>query len=181
MSRDHVGISKFLSYILRHEPASIGLTLDEQGWAEIDTLLLLAGNAGTRIDRTTLDAVVASSDKKRFTISDDGNRIRAAQGHSVPSVSINYRERVPPQRLYHGTAERFLPSIREQGLIAGARHHVHLTENRATAIDCARRYGRPVLLTIDAARMHGHGHQFYLSENSVWLTEQVPRKYIDEL
>ena len=178
---DLVKTSKFLSYVLRHEPEAIGLTLDPQGWAEIDNLLLLANNAGTPIDRATFDVIVATSAKKRFTISKDGVRVRAAQGHSTPAVAIEHREAVPPPRLFHGTAERFLPPIREEGLIAGNRHHVHLTENKAIALDCGRRYGKGVSLTIDSARMYVAGYRFFISENSVWLTVAVPPEFIDEL
>ena len=120
---DATGISRYLSYLLRHAPQSIGLQLDPEGWADIDALLSGAARQGHHLDRATLETVCATNDKQRFALSDDGRRIRAVQGHSTPAVQRRYPTAQPPERLYHGTATRFLDSIREQGLKPGARHH----------------------------------------------------------
>jgi putative RNA 2'-phosphotransferase len=120
MSQELKSKSKFLSYVLRHAPDSIGLTLDANGWADIFDLQAKAAAAGTSIDRATLEAVVATSDKKRFTLSADGSRIRAAQGHSV-TVELDLAPTPPPETLYHGTATRFLEAIRLEGLKPGSR------------------------------------------------------------
>lgn len=125
--------SKFLSYVLRHQPEAIGLTLDGEGWADIDALIAGAARDGRALDRMLLGAVVENNDKKRFALSADGQRIRAVQGHSHAAVAIAYAPAVPPAVLYHGTASRFLDSIRERGLVPGSRHHVHLSARRATA------------------------------------------------
>ncbi|KAJ14987.1 RNA 2'-phosphotransferase [Pseudomonas aeruginosa M10] len=161
--------SKFLSYVLRHQPEAIGLTLDGEGWADIDALIAGAARDGRALDRMLLGAVVENNDKKRFALSADGQRIRAVQGHSHAAVAIAYAPAVPPAVLYHGTASRFLDSIRERGLVPGSRHHVH-----------GRRYGSPVLLEIDARDMHLAGHLFHQAENGVWLTERVPVRFIRE-
>ena len=174
MSKRIVDTSKFLSFVLRHQPDAIGLTLDSEGWADIDALLAAAHTDGKRIDRALIDEVVATNDKQRFAISDDGLRIRAVQGHSSAQVAIQYAEKVPPEFLYHGTASRFLMSIGQKGLIAGARHHVHLSQDEATAVQVGARHGMPVVLTVQAARMHAHGFKFYQADNGVWLTEHVP-------
>ena len=92
-------ISKFLSYILRHKPEAIGLTLDVNGWADIDELLGNAKKYGEIIDKNLLYEIVSQNDKKRFTISDDGMRIRAEQGHSTKQVDIDYTEKQPPRVL----------------------------------------------------------------------------------
>lgn len=126
--------SKFLSYILRHAPHAIGLQLDTEGWADINALITGAAQEGRILDLALIQAVVNSSDKKRFTLSDDGLRIRAAQGHSAPDVNLQHIEKEPPEYLYHGTATRFLESILQQGLIAGSRHHVHLSQETQTAM-----------------------------------------------
>ncbi len=170
--------SKFLSYVLRHAPHSIGLHLDAEGWAELADLISGAAKEGRSLDPATIEAVVSNSDKKRFERSPDGQRIRAVQGHSTPEVSRQYPQKVPPQHLYHGTATRFLDSIEQQGLIAGKRHHVHLSHEVETAIAVGQRYGKPVLLTIDALQMHEQGFRFYQAENGVWLTEHVPMAFI---
>ena len=171
-------ISKFLSYVLRHCPESIGLTLDKEGWANIDQLIELAGQNKQPLDRDTLIQVVDTNDKKRFSLSDDGLRIRAAQGHSSQQVAISYTPVEPPPRLYHGTATRFLVSIKEQGLRPGSRQHVHLSADEKTATTVGSRHGVPVVLTIDAAAMQAQGFQFFQADNGVWLTENVPVAYI---
>ncbi|NVZ30060.1 RNA 2'-phosphotransferase [Pseudomonas gingeri] len=170
--------SKFLSYVLRHEPHSIGLQLDPEGWADLSALIEGAAKEGRTLELATIEAVVSSNDKKRFEYSPDGLRIRAVQGHSTPEVSRQYPRKVPPEVLYHGTATRFLESIEQQGLIAGKRHLVHLSHEVETATAVGQRYGKVVVLTIDAQRMHEQGLRFYQAENGVWLTEHVPVAFI---
>lgn len=170
--------SKFLSYVLRHEPQAIGLSLDQEGWADVDALIAAANQHGRQLDRALIEQVVETNEKKRFALSADGGLIRAVQGHSTESVAISFEERTPPAVLYHGTATRFLDSIREQGLRPGSRHHVHLSEDVATATSVGQRYGKPVVLTVDAARMHAQGFKFYQAQNGVWLTPDVPAEFI---
>lgn len=174
-------LSKYLSYVLRHEPQTIGLQLDTEGWADIDSLIAGASRNGRAIDQAMVLAVVETSKKKRFAVSDDCQRIRAVQGHSTPVVKRTYPETVPPGVLYHGTATRFLASIREQGLKAGSRHHVHLSLDLSTATAIGKRHGKPVVLEIQALRMHQNGFKFFLSENNVWLTDAVPPEFIDTI
>jgi putative RNA 2'-phosphotransferase len=174
MNKRIVDTSKFLSFVLRHQPDAIGLTLDSEGWVDIGALIAAAQKDGRRIDRALVDDVVATNDKQRFAISPDGLRIRAVQGHSSAQVAIAYPEKVPPEFLYHGTASRFLVSIGKKGLIAGARHHVHLSQDARTAMQVGARHGMPVVLTVQAARMHAAGFKFYQADNGVWLTEHVP-------
>lgn len=171
-------LSKFLSYILRHEPQSINLTLDNEGWANIDELIRLANAAGQDVAREQILEIVASSDKKRFTLSDDEAHIRAAQGHSLKTVAIDFAEQQPPATLLHGTALKNIEAIKLKGLIAGQRQYVHLTEISDTAKATGIRYGKPIILTIDSLIMYQDGFKFFLSDNEVWLTEHVPVKYI---
>jgi putative RNA 2'-phosphotransferase len=170
-------VSKFLSLVLRHEPQKVGLTLDDAGWVDVRDLLDALARHGFPVEEIELNEVVATSDKKRFSFSDDGLRIRANQGHSV-GVELGYTPVAPPEVLYHGTPERFVESIRESGLIKRQRHHVHLSVDEATASKVGERRGRPVILKIDASRMHRDGIEFYVSANGVWLTDHVPAKYI---
>jgi putative RNA 2'-phosphotransferase len=170
--------SKFLSFVLRHEPQAIGLTLDSEGWADIDALINGAARGGRTLDRTLIENVVASSDKKRFSISPDGQSIRAVQGHSTKSVELQFEEKQPPETLYHGTATRFMDSINEQGLIPGSRHHVHLSQETATASAVGQRYGTVVILQVAARQMQEQGFKFYQAENGVWLTERVPAEFL---
>jgi len=177
MSIDNIQLSKFLSYVLRHKPDAIGLTLDTQGWASIDELIAKANAAGTQFDRIALLRVVATSDKKRFSVSPDGLHIRAAQGHSV-AVELGLSPRQPPPVLYHGTATRFVESILSQGLKAQARQHVHLSLDEATALRVGQRHGKAYVFRIDASAMHVKGFKFFLSDNGVWLTDRVPPEFL---
>lgn len=171
-------ISKFMSLVLRHQPEKIGLQLDPAGWAGVEDLLRLSAAAGRPFTHEDLVDVVTSSDKQRFALSEDGLRIRANQGHTI-EVDLDLPARVPPDALFHGTARRFLDAILREGLSRRARHHVHLTANHDTAIAVGTRYGAPVLLRIDAVRMHADGHVFRCSDNGVWLAESVPASYLE--
>ena len=178
MKDRHVRVSKILSLVLRHQPEKVGVTLDREGWVSVSTLLEALEAHGLRLTLDELREVVRSNDKQRFSFSPDGLQIRASQGHSV-KIELGYEPLQPPPTLYHGTAERFLPSIKQQGLSRGRRHHVHLSEQEATAHTVGRRYGRPVILKIASGAMHADGHAFFRSANGVWLTEQVPVRYIN--
>ncbi len=171
--------SKFLSLVLRHRPQKLELTLDSGGWVDVDTLLAAMLARGMAFDRALLERVVAENDKQRFAFSEDGTKIHANQGHSIPVV-LDLAPRTPPDLLYHGTAVKNLNSIRGQGLVKGRRHAVHLSPDVETARKVGQRHGQPVVLVIQAGRMAADGFVFTCSENGVWLTESVPPEYISE-
>ena len=177
MKPDLVKISKFLSYVLRHQPEAIGLVLDAHGWADVDELIARAAASGTALDRDGIAAAVTTNDKQRFALSSDGTRIRANQGHSV-TADLALAPLAPPDVLYHGTATRFLDSIRAQGLVAGQRQHVHLSADRDTAITVGTRHGVPVVLVVDTRAMHADGLAFWRADNGVWLTDAVAPRYL---
>lgn len=177
MSTDLTGLSKFLSLILRHAPHTIGLALDAEGWVEVDALLRQGAAHGHQLDRELLETLVATSDKQRFVISDDGLRVRANQGHSL-KVDLQLDAQRPPQYLFHGTATRFLASIRALGLHPRSRRSVHLCTDEATARTVGQRHGRATILVIEAGLMHAEGRAFFLSRNGVWLTAEVPPQFI---
>lgn len=170
--------SKFIAYVLRHAPESIGLRLDAEGWAGIDALV--AGAVADGQDLTHADVVraVDSGTKKRYELSADGQRIRALQGHSTPQVSRSFEAATPPAVLFHGTATRFLDAIRAQGLRPGSRQHVHLSADEATAVQVGQRHGKAHVLQVDATRMQARGHAFHRAENGVWLTDAVPPEFL---
>ena len=172
-----VKVSRFLSLVLRHAPERIGIRLDEAGWTDVSDLIAACGRNGVPLSREQLADIVAQSDKQRFAFDETGLRIRANQGHSVP-VELGYAPAPPPNKLYHGTVAKFVADIRSQGLLKGRRHHVHLSADEATAAKVGQRRGAPVLLVIDTAAMQRAGHQFFLSANSVWLTDHVPPRFI---
>jgi putative RNA 2'-phosphotransferase len=177
MRQNLVKVSKFLSLVLRHQPERIGITLDDAGWVEVSQLLNACNENGVAISRPSLEEVVRTNDKKRFAFSEDGLKIRASQGHSI-EVELAYTPVTPPEILYHGTATRFLDSIKDQGLLKRERHHVHLSGDEETAVKVGSRHGEPLVLIIESERMHNDGFHFYKSENGVWLTNHVPAQYI---
>ena len=176
MDRNDVRLSRRLSYVLRHDPASAGLTLDPGGWVPVASLLRALG-----IDRSRLDEVVAGNDKQRFAIAVDGDgveRIRANQGHSV-AVDLGLAPVEPPAVLYHGTSAASVDAILAEGLTRRARHHVHLSADMATARAVgSRRRGTLVVFEVDAGAMAAAGHVFHRSANGVWLTEAVPARFL---
>ncbi|MBI6528006.1 RNA 2'-phosphotransferase [Proteus vulgaris] len=175
--KDKVQISRFLSYILRHAPESIGLSLDEQGWGEISQLISLAQKKGTPLTLELISDVVETNDKKRFAVSEDGLFIRAVQGHSL-KTTVDYQAITPPKILYHGTATRFIDSIFNRGLIPNGRQYVHLSQDYKTAVNVGNRHGKAVVLIVDSEKMFNEGFEFYQADNGVWLTLSVPIKYL---
>lgn len=171
-------MSKFLSLVLRHQPEVVGMKLDQEGWLDIDQLVINANARGKKMTLDLIHEVVATNDKKRFALSDDGLRIRASQGHSVSNVDLNLQETEPPTLLYHGTVEAFIERIRATGLQKRSRNHVHLTADEATAAKVGARRGKPTILRVAASEMHNDGHRFFLSANGVWLVDAVPISYL---
>lgn len=172
-ARRDVRVSKFLALHLRHAPERIGLELDAAGWARVDELLAAAARAGFPITREELDAAVAEPVKRRYRYSEDGEGIRAVQGHSVP-VELGYAPADPPADLFHGTHPGALERILAEGLEPMGRQHVHLSPDVGTARTVGARRGRPVILRVDAAGMAAAGARFLRADNGVWLTDAVP-------
>ena len=173
------GYSKFLSYILRHNPGEVGLKLDKGGYAVVEQLLKKSRDhkRAKGLNRELLDEIVATNNKKRFEFDETGTKIRARQGHSVP-VELGDEPTEPPEILYHGTPTKFVDAIKSGGLLKMSRHAVHLSKDYATAIDVARRRGKPVIIKVKAKAMHDEGYKFYLTGNGVWYTDHVPTHYL---
>ncbi|SFK36319.1 putative RNA 2'-phosphotransferase [Lysobacter sp. cf310] len=178
MTDRHKPLSQFLSLILRHEPEAIGLRLDAEGWVDVNELIAKAAAHGKHYDRELLRELVRDNDKQRFKLSDDGDRIRANQGHSI-DIDLALAPIEPPARLYHGTATRHAAAIRVEGLRKQSRQHVHLSADRDTAFKVGSRHGRPVVLEVRAGDMHARGATFFRADNGVWLTDAVPAEFIE--
>lgn len=170
-------LSVFISLILRHKPETIGIQLDEHGWANVDELISGINNTGRKIDMEILQEIVRTDNKQRYSFNEDKTLIRANQGHSIP-VDVELKEQQPPQILYHGTASRFLDLIMQDGLKPMSRLYVHLSSDMETAMKVGKRHGEPVVLKINSEEMCNDGIKFYLSKNGVWLTKSVDKKYI---
>lgn len=173
-------LSKYISRLLRHKPGDAGIELDEHGWANVEELLAGMNATGRKIDRETLMEIVRTDKKQRYSFNEDGTLIRANQGHSIP-VDVELAQQEPPEYLYHGTADRFLESIREKGLLPMSRLYVHLSGDVETAHVVGKRHGRPVVLKVRSGDMHRDGVLFYRSQNGVWLTKKVDVKYFEQL
>ena len=171
-------ISKYISLILRHKPETIGITLDEHGWANVDELLKGVSKKYP-LTREELDEIVATDEKQRYSFNDDGTLIRANQGHSI-QVDVELAEVRPPEFLYHGTGEKYVSSIDRHGLIPKTRLYVHLSGDYETAVKVGSRHGKPVVYRILAGQMADAGITFYRSVNGVWLTKRVPREYMEK-
>jgi len=172
----HTKISKSLSYWLRHRPEAIGIIIGKDGWVDVSDLIDKA-QSKLEFNLDDLKEVVKNCDKQRFKLSEDFSKIRANQGHSA-DVKIDFKEVVAPPVLYHGTVSQFIDSIKKKGLIPGKRHHVHLSKDIETATKVGERRGKPIILEIDAKAMQDDWIKFYISDNGVYLTDFVPKKYI---
>lgn len=172
-------MSRILSLVLRHEPHSIGMSLDEDGWAGIDDLIEGLRKDGKKIDREILERVVEGGAEKRFIFSEDGLMVRAIEGHSV-SINVTLQEMEPPTWLFHGTSVAAMERIEGEGLLAKQRDHVHLSDNKPSAGKVAERKGKPVVLEVAAGLMFKNGFIFYRASNGVWMTSHVPPDYINK-
>ncbi len=179
MKGNNTSTSRFISLILRHKPEVIGITLDEHGWANVEELI--AGVNQTRpLDRAGLEEIVRTDEKQRYSFNDDKTKIRANQGHSGP-VNVELEAGTPPEILYHGTGEKYVESIEAQGLIPKTRLYVHLSGDYETAFQVGSRHGRPRIYQVHSGQMAAEGYTFYRSVNGVWLTKEVPSKYLTQM
>lgn len=164
----------FISLILRHKPDVIGISLDEHGWANVQELINGINKTGKySIDMTALEEIVRTDNKQRYSFNEDRSKIRANQGHSI-NVDVELKAAVPPEILYHGTGEKYVDSINREGLKPKSRLYVHLSKGVETAVTVGSRHGKPVVYTVASGEMYRQGYTFYLSENGVWLTKNVP-------
>lgn len=175
------GLSKYISYLLRHHPETLKLKMDKQGWVKVDELIEKINE--TRVEKIDLDIlleIVRENNKQRFAIRENnwGMFIRANQGHTLKEVDMKFKAVMPPKVLYHGTGKKSVKSILEKGILAGRRQHVHLSSDIETAVNVGSRHGYPKVFEVNAEQMNKDGVEFYLSENNVWLTNFVDKKYI---
>lgn len=174
--------SKYLSYLLRHKPEAVGLTLDREGWCSILELL-----EKTDFTYDELVDIVTTDEKQRYEFAPElgsvtalrYEAIRASQGHSTSQVRMTFKTAVPPTVLYHGTVDTTQDVILKQGLKPMNRHHVHLSADLNTAETVGgRRKGGTVVFEVDAKSMVADGIKFFISENGVWLVDAVAPKYL---
>jgi putative RNA 2'-phosphotransferase len=173
-------VSKYMSLILRHKPEVIGITLDEHGWANTNELVAGVKKKFPDFSKSWLYMIVETDEKKRYSFGNGLSKIRANQGHSIP-VNLELEPETPPSWLYHGSALKYEKSIMEQGLIPKSRLYVHLSNDVETAINVGTRHGSPMIFRVNTKQMFEDGYEFFLSENRVWLTKEVPVRYLTRL
>lgn len=175
-------VSVYISYLLRHDPADAGLTMDSYGWVAVEELIEGVRRKGHSMDRSLLEELVARDSKGRYRFSQDGTRIKACQGHSLDFVEPELELLEPPEYLYHGTTQEALEKILSSGGISKmGRHAVHMQAAPDKAWQSAKRWRKtPVVLKIAALAMHRAGYRFGKTENDVWCTEAVPAEYLAE-
>ncbi len=177
MSERLVKLGRFISLILRHSPETIGIKLDEKGWADVEELIILMNKNRRKIDIDTLKEIVETNNKKRYEFSDDFKKIRACQGHSI-NVDVELEQAVPPKFLYHGTAVKNIESIKKEGIKKASRQHVHLSSDYNTAYNVGERHGKPYIIKVLSGKMGEDGKKFYISKNEVWLSDDIETEYL---
>lgn len=175
--RKKENIGKYLALILRHKPEVIGISLDEHGWGNVNDIIEGIRKQYPQMSMSLLEEIVATDDKGRYSFNEDKTCIRANQGHSI-YVDVELKEAIPPDVLYHGTAVKYVLGIKDKGLIPKSRLYVHLSKDVDTAVKVGKRHGDPVIFEVDTKQMIKDGYKFYLSENGVWLTKEVPVRYL---
>lgn len=180
---EKVNISMFMSKVLRHEPHIIGITLDENGWTNLDEFNVKLKKVFNNISIDKIKYIVDTDEKKRYSILD--NKIRANQGHnSKLKVNLEFNKVVPNKSLYHGTIDKFINSIKENGLLPQSRQYVHLSSSLKVAKNVAKRRineGNIVIIEIDVEKMIKDGYDFYLSDNNVFLVKNIPNIYFKSI
>ena len=177
MSERLVKLGRFISLILRHSPETIGIKLDEKGWADVEELIILMNKNRRKIDIDTLKEIVETNNKKRYEFSDDFKKIRACQGHSI-NVDVELEQAVPPEFLYHGTAVKNIESIKKDGIKKASRQHVHLSSDYNTAYNVGKRHGKPYIIKVLSGKMGKDRKKFYISKNEVWLSDDLETEYL---
>lgn len=173
--------SVFLSLILRHQPQVIGIELDPHGWADVSELIKGVNASGKHtLDMPTLEEIVRTDNKQRYSFNEDKTKIRANQGHSI-KVDVELKEAQPPETLYHGTGEKFVDAIKAEGLKPKSRLYVHLSKDEETATNVGSRHGKPHVFVVHSGEMFRQGYKFFISENGVWLTDFVPVNFLEEI
>lgn len=169
--------SKYIALLLRHKPEEGDLVLDREGYCNVNNLIKAVKRKFGSFTLEELEDIVSSDEKGRYSFNETKSKIRANQGHSTSQVNISFKEVVPPEILYHGTATRFLESIYKDGIKSMSRQYVHLSKDIETATKVGSRHGTAFIIKINANQMYKDGYKFYISDNGVYLTESVPKKY----
>lgn len=168
-------LSKFMSYVLRHDPQKFGLETDSHGFVGVQDLLGVLGERFGLVDASDLEKLVQDCPKRRFEI--QGEKIRARYGHSI-DVKPDIPACQPPELLFHGTSPAMKDSIREEGVKPMKRKYVHLSKTTEEAFQVGHRKSKsPIVVTVKAREAHEQGIKFY-DMDLVVLTKEVPARFV---
>ncbi|MBI2089684.1 MAG: RNA 2'-phosphotransferase [Deltaproteobacteria bacterium] len=168
-------LSRFLSYLLRHQPRDYPLRFDSQGFVQRGDLVEMVQGRFPEVTEEDILEVVEGSDKKRFELRE--GKVRATYGHSFP-VDLGLDSVEPPESLYHGTARDLAESILREGLKPRGRQYVHLSPSVEDAIAVGRRRDpSPAILVIDSQKAHASGIRFFRT-GPLFLTKEIPVKFL---
>ncbi|MBI3087346.1 MAG: RNA 2'-phosphotransferase [Candidatus Omnitrophica bacterium] len=171
MPFDEERFSRWLAYVLRHNPDRYGLVLDRHGFTDLEPFLLIAVRRSPELTEERLRELIAGPLSQRFELA--GNRLRARYGHSVP-VEPAGEPVIPPDFLYHGTEPGRADAILREGLKPVERRMLHLSDTLEEALAVARRKtDQPRIVRVLAKEAHARGISFY-HEGRVYLTAQIP-------
>jgi putative RNA 2'-phosphotransferase len=179
-------LSKYLGWVLRHEPEAVGLTLDKEGWVKLDDLIKAIEKHEDKYKGLTKEDLKETVEKHsggRYVI--QGDKIRATSSHNKKlDVDVFDKDVKPPKYLYHGTTEEsWEAGIKDNGLKAMSRKFVNLADTPEYAMTKGERWKgkKPMLLKVDSEKMSKDGYKFYYSDtNKIWSVEEVPLKYISK-
>jgi len=164
--------SKFLNFILQHNPEKIGLVLEKGGWASIDFIV-----EKTVLTREHIQKIVENDEKQCYSFNEDKTKIKANFDHSI-NIELDYIEKSPPNILYHGTDTKNISSIFINGILPIDKNFVHLSEDIKTATIMGKQHGIPAVFKILTEGMIQEGHKFYKISNGIWLTKKVASRFI---
>lgn len=182
--------SKYLSYLLRHNPADVGLELLEDGWINTHKLIKAINDSDTNkyvVALYQIIDIVKNDNKQRYSFKSEDNDeyayIRANQGHSIKGLKINFKlVETPPEYLYHGTSDKAAQAILDSGaLVPMSRQMVHLSKDIETATNVGKRHGKVVIFRIDTEKAIEAGKRFYISENGVYLVDNLDSQLLELL
>ena len=167
--------SRWMAYVLRHNPDRYGLRPDRYGFVDLEALLQIARRRYPDVAPTQLRSLIEAAGMERFEVSD--NRVRARYGHSI-LIEPAGAPIEPPPILYHGTDAVLVEAILAEGLRPTDRRLLHLSEtaDEARAV-ASRKAAQPVVLQIDAQGASRAGVSFY-RESKVFLVLGIPAAFI---
>lgn len=165
---------RVLAFALQHHPFRFGVGLDDEGFADLDDLVVgirFSHYDWATLDREQVEDAIRDIDPERFEVRD--GLVRARYGHSVALGSPGER-RTPPPVLLHGTSADTVDAVLTTGLRPMNRAFVHLTTDPDYAVQVLTAKGGGVVLRVRAKDAAATGIDFIQANPHVWLARAIP-------